>query len=129
LSDIHITREHRLGFEQAGKLAYHWAERAEHEFGMECVYQEGNDADRIVFAREGVKGELTVSSDKFVLDAKLGLLYSTMKRRIETEIVNKLDELIEKEEAKAAPHKARHAPARAAAKKAGKRAGKKSKNS
>jgi len=120
VSDIHITREHRLGFEHAGKLAYQWAERAEDEFGMECVYEEGDGADRVVFAREGVKGELTVSSDKFVLEAKLGLLYSTMKRRIESEIVNKLDELIEKAEAKAKPHKARHAPAKAAGKKTGK---------
>ena len=124
MSDIHITREHRLGFERAGKLAYHWAERAEDELGMECVYEEGDGADRIVFAREGVKGELTVSGDKFVLDARLGLLYSTMKRRIETEIVNKLDELIENEETKAKPHKARHAPAKPAAKKTAKRSSK-----
>lgn len=120
MSDIHITRDHHLGFEQAGKLAWRWAERAESEYGMECVYEEGDDADRVTFEREGVKGELTVSQDKFVLDAKLGLLYSTMKRRIETEIVNKLDELIEKEEAKAGSHKARHAPSTSGAKKSGK---------
>lgn len=120
MSDIHITREHHLGFEQAGKLAWHWAERAENEYGMECVYEEGDDADRVTFEREGVKGELTVSQDKFVLDARLGLLYSTMKRRIETEIVNKLDELIEKEQAKAGSHKARHAPSKSGAKKSGK---------
>lgn len=112
MSDIHITREHHLGFEQAGKLAYRWAERAESEYGMECVYEEGADADRVTFEREGVRGELTVSDDKFVLDAKLGLLYSTMKRRIEAEIVNKLDELLEKEQAKGGSRKPRHAPAK-----------------
>lgn len=114
MSEIHIAREHRLGFERAARLAFHWAERAKQEFGMECVFEEGQESDRVVFTRDGVRGELTVNATEFVLDAKLGLLYAAMKRPIESGIVKKLDELIAREEAR--PAKTKHAPAKKKAK-------------
>lgn len=116
MSRIHITRKHDLGFERAGRLAYRWAERAEKEFGMECVYEEDQESDRVVFTRDGVQGDLTVNATEFVLDAKLGVLYAPMKGAIESEIVKKLDELIGKEQGRPAATRPRHAPARKKAK-------------
>jgi putative polyhydroxyalkanoate system protein len=105
--DIHITREHALGLAAARKLAFRWAEEAEERLGMECVYEEGKTSDLVSFTRSGVNGELKVTKDRFQLDARLGLLLGAFKERIETEIVNNLDELLAHKE----PLKARTPPA------------------
>lgn len=98
MSDIHITRHHALGLAEARKLAFKWAEAAEKQFDMECVYEEGKTSDVVSFKRTGVHGELKVSKDKFVLDAHLGLLLAAFRHRIETEIVHNLDLLLAHEE-------------------------------
>jgi putative polyhydroxyalkanoate system protein len=92
--DIHITREHTMGFASARKLAFQWAEAAEQKLDMECTYEEGKTADTVTFTRPGVNGELQVTKDAFVLDARLGLLLGVFKDRIETEIVKNLDLLL-----------------------------------
>ncbi len=89
--DLHILREHALGFADARKVAFHWAEQVEKEFGMECTYEEGKSADTVQFKRSGVQGALQVTEDRFELDAKLGFLLGVFKDRIETEIVKMLD--------------------------------------
>jgi putative polyhydroxyalkanoate system protein len=94
LADIHITRHHALGLPVARKLAFKWAETAEERFDMECTYEEGKTSDLVSFTRSGVKGELKVTKDRFVLDARLGLLLGAFKDRIETEIVKNLDDLL-----------------------------------
>jgi len=94
LADIHITRQHHLGLPQARKLAFEWAESAEQKLDMECTYEEGKTSDLVSFTRSGVTGELKVTRDKFVLDARLGLLLGAFKHRIETEIVKNLDQLL-----------------------------------
>lgn len=91
MADLHILREHALGFAKARKVAFDWAEQVEKEFGMECTYEEGKSADTVLFKRSGVQGALQVSKDKFELDAKLGFLLGAFKDRIETEIVKMLD--------------------------------------
>lgn len=101
MSSIHITREHTLGMAQARKLAFKWAEAAEEKLDMECVYEEGKTADHVTFNRSGVSGELKVTKDAFVLDARLGLILGVFKDRIEKEIVSNLDELLKHPE----PHK------------------------
>jgi putative polyhydroxyalkanoate system protein len=95
LADLHITREHTLGLAEARKLAFKWAEAAEERFDMECTYEEGKHDDLVTFTRAGVDGELKVTKDKFVLDARLGFLLGAFKDRIESEIVKNLDELLE----------------------------------
>ena len=95
MPDIHITRHHTLGLPGARKLAFRWAEVAEEKLGMECVYEEGRSSDRVSFTRTGANGELKVTKDSFVLDARLGLLLGVFKDRIETEIVKNLDELLQ----------------------------------
>ena len=98
MPDIHITRHHHLGLAEARKLAFKWAETAEEELGMACTYEEGTASDKVSFKRAGAHGELKVTKDKFVLDARLGILLGTFKHRIETEIVKNLDLLLAHEE-------------------------------
>jgi putative polyhydroxyalkanoate system protein len=92
--DIHITREHSMGFATARKLAFQWAEAAEKKLDMECTYEEGKTSDLVTFTRPGVNGELKVTKDAFVLDARLGLLLGVFRERIEGEIVKNLDALL-----------------------------------
>lgn len=94
MPDIHITRQHHLGLAEARKLAFRWAEVAEEKLDMECTYEEGKTSDLVSFTRSGVNGELKVTRDKFVLDARLGFLLRAFKHRIETEIVKNLDQLL-----------------------------------
>lgn len=98
MPDIHIEREHALGLAAARKLAFRWAETAEQKLDMECVYEEGKTSDVVSFTRSGVNGELKVTKDSFVLDARLGLLLGVFKDRIESEIVKNLDELLEQKD-------------------------------
>jgi putative polyhydroxyalkanoate system protein len=107
MADIHIEREHTLGLPAARKLAWQWAEQAENEFDMSCTYEEGSQADEVQFTRSGVSGCLRVTSERFVLDAKLGFLLGAFKERIESEIVKNLDTLLaaKKPGAKKAPAK------------------------
>jgi putative polyhydroxyalkanoate system protein len=123
--DIHITRDHQLGLPAARKLAFRWAETAEEKLGMECTYEEGKTSDLLTFTRAGANGELKVTKDSFVLDARLGFLLGAFKERIESEIVKNLDKLLaEKEPLKAFDQalakraQAKKAPAPAPAKKA-----------
>ena len=102
MPDIHITRDHALGLAGARKLAFRWAEEAEERLDMECVYEEGKTADVVTFTRPGVNGELKVTKDHFVLDARLGLLLGAFKDRIESAIVENLDKLLAQKD----PHKA-----------------------
>ena len=105
MPDIHITRDHALGLPAARKLAFRWAETAEEKLGMECTYEEGKTSDLVSFTRSGANGELKVTKDIFVLDARLGFLLGAFKERIESEIVKNLDKLLaEKEPLKAFDH-------------------------
>ena len=98
MADIRIAREHTLGFEQARKLAWRWAEVAEAKLDMECTYEEGKAHDTVRFERPGARGELEVTKDRFQLHAKLGLLLGVFKAKIESEIVKNLDELLAHED-------------------------------
>ena len=97
MADLHILRQHTLGLTEARKIAFKWAEHAEEEFGMSCTYTEGKTADEVCFTRSGVDGTLTVTRDRFELNAKLGFLVGAFKARIESEIVKNLDDLIKPE--------------------------------
>ncbi len=94
MADLQILREHTLGFPAARKIAFQWAEQAEGEFGMACVYEEGDVVDEVHFTRSGVQGSLKVSKNLFELQAKLGFLLGAFKGAIEAEIVKNLDALL-----------------------------------
>ncbi|MDB5880637.1 MAG: hypothetical protein JWP43_515 [Ramlibacter sp.] len=102
MPEIHISRDHSLGFAQARKLAFRWAQTAEAKLGMECTYEEGKAQDVVSFTRAGANGELKVTKDRFELEARLGFLLGAFRERIEGEIVKNLDLLLaEKEPLKA----------------------------
>ena len=94
MADLHILREHKLGLAAARKIAFQWAEHAEVEFGMDCTYEEGKTVDEVGFSRSGVHGTLSVTKEKFELNAKLGFLLGAFKDTIEREIVKNLDDLL-----------------------------------
>lgn len=94
MPDIHIHREHQLGLPQARKVAFSWAEKAEEKFDMECTYEEGDTEDTLHFSRSGVKGTLLVDARQFEMKAQLGFLFGAFKDRIEAEIGEQLDALL-----------------------------------
>jgi putative polyhydroxyalkanoate system protein len=94
VADLHILREHALGFPAARKIAMQWAEQVESDFDMACTYEESKTSDMVTFTRSGVNGTLQVSKDRFELNAKLGFLLGAFKHRIEAEIVKNLDALL-----------------------------------
>ena len=94
MTDLHILREHTLGMAKARKIAFKWAEHVEEEFGMTCTYEEGKTVDEVFFKRSGVQGMLSVTKEKFELNAKLGFLVGAFKGTIENEIVKNLDDLL-----------------------------------
>ena len=94
MPDIHIHREHHLGFKEARKVAFSWAEKAEEKFDMECTYEEGETQDTLTFTRAGVAGTLVVDAQQFDMTAKLGFLFTAFKDRIEAEIGGQLDALL-----------------------------------
>lgn len=98
MADIHIVREHGLSLPHARKLAFRWAEVAEHKLDMECTYEEGKVSDVVNFKRPGAHGHLKVTKDRFELVARLGLLLGVFRAKIESEIVRNLDELLEHED-------------------------------
>lgn len=98
MSDIHIHRDHHLGLKEARKVAFSWAEKAEEKFDMECTYEEGDTEDLLTFSRSGVKGTLLVDAHQLEMKAQLGFLFSAFKDRIEAEIGEQLDALLQ------APH-------------------------
>lgn len=118
MPDIHIHREHHLGFKQARKVAFSWAEKAEEKFDMECTYEEGDAEDTLTFTRTGVKGTLLVDAHRFEMKAQLGFLLGAFKDRIESEIGEQLDALLNAPAAKkpaAGADKKKAAPAKSAA--------------
>lgn len=103
MAEIHIERKHHLGLAKARKVAFQWAEQAEEDFDMECVYEEGSDTDEVSFKRSGVAGTLLVTPHSFRLQAKLGFLLGAFKDKIEGEIVKNLDSLLARNAAASAP--------------------------
>ena len=103
MADLHIVRKHALGLPAARKIAFDWAEQVENDLGMSCTYEEGRTSDRVSFTRSGVQGELQVTKDKFELDAKLGFLVGAFKGRIETEITDMLNRLLQEPAATTKP--------------------------
>ena len=95
MADIRIRRSHQLGLAKARKVAWQWAEDVEKRFDMECTVIEGKTRDTVEFRRAGVNGRLVVAADHFDLEAKLGFLLGAFSKRIESEIGQNLDALLQ----------------------------------
>jgi putative polyhydroxyalkanoate system protein len=94
MSNIHIQRDHDLGLSEARKIAAQWKSKAEQDFDMQCTLEKGRAQDIVHFQRSGVKGQLTVTANRFELEATLGMLLGMFKGKIEAEIVRNLDDLL-----------------------------------
>lgn len=92
MTDLYILRHHALGLREIRKVAFSWAEQAEQEFGMQCVYQEGRTRDELLFTRLGVQGRLLATHNKLEINVELGAFFRAFKSRIEDEIVKNLDD-------------------------------------
>jgi putative polyhydroxyalkanoate system protein len=95
MADIHIRRSHQMGLAKARKVAWQWAEDVEKRFEMECTVVEGKTGDTVEFRRTGVNGRLVVAADHFDLEANLGFLFGAFSKRIESEIEQNLDALLQ----------------------------------
>lgn len=95
MPDIHIHRHHHLGLPSAREIALLWAEKAEEKFDMACAYEKGETQDTVYFTRSGVKGTLLVQADQLEFKADLGLLASPFRGRIEAEICEQIDALLQ----------------------------------
>ena len=94
MPSIQLQREHQLGMAQARRMAAQWQARVEQEFDMRCTVDKGKAQDSIAFERPGLKGCLLVSASAFDLQVQLGLLMGVFKQRIESEIIDNLDQLL-----------------------------------
>ena len=94
MPELRIDRSHRLGLEAARSVAQRWTREAETEWGMHCRAEPGDNEDQVFFERSGVSGCLTVSSDRFDLQLKLGFLLGAYSRQIEQKIRANLDALL-----------------------------------
>jgi putative polyhydroxyalkanoate system protein len=103
MADIHIEREHRMDLADARKTAALWVQQAEEKFDMRCTYVDGLESDQVSFTRSGVSGTLTVSPEKFEIEARLGFLLGAFKDRIESEIQKNLDTLLAQSAQQAEP--------------------------
>ena len=91
---IQVQREHQLGMAQARRMAAQWQARVEQEFDMRCTVDKGKAQDSVAFERPGLKGRLLVTASQFDLQVQLGLLMGVFKQRIESEIIDNLDQLL-----------------------------------
>jgi putative polyhydroxyalkanoate system protein len=91
MSDIHIHREHTLGWDAAVRLALDWQAQAEQEWGLSCKALAQEGAQHIAFERPGLKGSLRVTARDFELRMSLGFLLKAYRARIEAEMQQRLD--------------------------------------
>jgi putative polyhydroxyalkanoate system protein len=103
MADIQIERKHSLSLGEARKIALTWAAKAEERYALSCHYEQGQHSDQLSFSRPGVKGRLTVTPEHFEFQARLGLLFSAFKERIEDKILNSLDKAMAHQPAGASP--------------------------
>ncbi|GMV03619.1 MAG: polyhydroxyalkanoic acid system family protein [Burkholderiaceae bacterium] len=87
MAAIHLTRRHSLGLKKARAAAQKVADDMAESFDIDSEW----DGDVLRFARAGVSGCLTVSKDRVVLEAKLGLLLAAFKLPIEERVQKGFD--------------------------------------
>ncbi|RUR68187.1 polyhydroxyalkanoic acid synthase [Variovorax guangxiensis] len=95
MPDIHIERNHTMGIARARVVARKWIQQAEQEFGLECVYTQGESCDTATFTRAGIDGTVEVTDTTFKLDATLGFLFSSFSEMIEAKITRNLDAMLD----------------------------------
>lgn len=87
MATISLNRKHRLGLKAAKEAARKVAGDLEQAFDMRSEW----NGNTLHFARSGVNGQLVVTKDSVSLEAKLGLLLSAFKPRIEEQVHQNFD--------------------------------------
>lgn len=89
MSEIHITRSHKLSLMKARAAAEHVAVDLEKEFDLSFAWGE----DGILrFERPGVRGELMLAKKEVTVQVRLGLFYLPFRAALEREIHEYFDE-------------------------------------
>ena len=94
LTEFQIVRNHSMDIFLIRKIAFTWAEYAEKEYRMSCIYEEGAFEDLVHFKKSGVKGLLFLNNKKIEITVKLGLLLSPFSINIQNQIILKIDSLL-----------------------------------
>jgi putative polyhydroxyalkanoate system protein len=87
MADISLQRKHKLGLKKAKEAAQKVADDLAESFDMESEW----DGNTLNFERSGVNGQMVVTKDGIVVDAKLGFLLSAFKPKIEEHINQNFD--------------------------------------
>lgn len=87
MAEIHLKRKHSIGVKKAKVAAQKVADDLAQEFGVDSEW----DGDVLRFSHHGVDGELAVTKDEVVLNAKLGFLLSAIRSKIERHINDNFD--------------------------------------
>ena len=90
MADIKVVRKHRLPVTQAKKIAQKTADDLAAEYDLASEW----DGDTLKFSRSGVHGSMEVTGNEIRLNAKLGMILSAFKAKIEQHIEHRLDELL-----------------------------------
>lgn len=88
MSEILIRRDHGMSLKKAKLAAEHIAAEMAEEFAIDY----GWNGDRLEFSRSGVNGSITVDKKHVEIHARLGMMLSLLRSRIEAEIHRFCDE-------------------------------------
>jgi len=90
MAEIKVVRKHHVTVAQAKKIAQKTADDLAEEYDLESRWQ----GDTLHFSRPGVSGAMEVTEKEIRLQAKLGLVLSAFKTRLEQHIEHRFDELL-----------------------------------
>ena len=76
------------------KIAFSWAEFAENEYRVSCIYEEGDLEDVVHFSKPGAHGRLSITHNRLLVNVHLGVLLSPFKKNIKNQISKNFDILI-----------------------------------
>lgn len=88
MSEILIRREHGMSLKKAKQAAEHIAAELSEEFDIQYAW----DGNRLEFTRAGVQGSIAVGKKEVEIHARLGMMLSLLRGRIEAEIHRFCDE-------------------------------------
>lgn len=101
MTDIHVTRAHSLGLEQARALLRTWQPMAEDKLGLRCTLQEAPGEAVMHFDRMGARGQFRATADAFEIACALGLIFKPLRGQFQKNTEAYLDAAIAKAAAKA----------------------------
>ena len=88
MATIHIKRTHKLDQEHIRQEVQNLADKLTNELGVSCQWQD----ERLHFERTGAKGDIEIGEGYLQFKLKLGMLLSPLKGKIESSVVEYLDE-------------------------------------